>query len=75
MVRRTPRLSTRVTLSFGIIAFIAGIALTVLAYVIARNSLVDQRSSAAQIQAFSNARDLQLVLGDPDQVSEAFDRL
>ena len=75
VVRRTPRLSTRVTLSFGIIAFIAGIALTVLTYVIARNSLVDQRSSAAQIQAFSNARDLQLVLGDPDQVSEAFDRL
>jgi signal transduction histidine kinase len=69
------RLSTRVTLSFGIIALFASAGLTVLTYVIARNSLVDQRASSAEVQAFSNARELQLVGSSPDAVSETFRRL
>jgi two-component system, OmpR family, sensor histidine kinase MtrB len=70
--RRSLRLSTRVTLSFGLVALFASAGLTVLTYVIARNSLIDQRSSAARVQAFSNARDLQLVLDDQTQVPSAF---
>jgi signal transduction histidine kinase len=73
--RRSPRLSTRVTLSFGIIALFAGIALTALTYVIARNSLVDQRASTAQLQAFGNADTMQQALGDPAEISRTFDRL
>ncbi len=68
--RRTPRLSTRVTLSFGIVALLAGAGLTVLTYLIARNSLIEQRSTAARVQAFSHANDLQLAFTDPEQLSE-----
>lgn len=73
--RRSLSLSTRVTLSFGIVALFAGAGLTALTYLIARTSLLDQRSNAAQIQAFSNARDLQLSYGEPGQVNEVFIRL
>jgi signal transduction histidine kinase len=68
-----------VTLSFGIVALFAGIGLTVLTYVIARTSLVDQRATSAQVQAFSNADTMRGVLGDtasdPLFVSGTFDRL
>jgi two-component system sensor histidine kinase MtrB len=44
-------------------------------YLIARTSLIEQRASAARVQAFSNARDLQLSLTEPGQVGEVFLRL
>lgn len=74
-VRRSLRLSTRVTLSFGIVALFAGIGLATLTYFISQTSLLDQRIKAAQVQAFSNARDLLLSGDDPGQISEVFLRL
>jgi two-component system, OmpR family, sensor histidine kinase MtrB len=74
-VRRSLRLSTRVTLSFGVVALFAGIGLATLTYFISQTSLLDQRIKAAQVQAFSNARDLLLSGDDPRQVSEVFLRL
>lgn len=73
--RRGLRLSTRVTLSFGLIALLAGAGLTVMTYLIARNSLIEQRATAARVQAFSNARDIQLAHAEPTQLSEAMRRL
>jgi two-component system, OmpR family, sensor histidine kinase MtrB len=70
--RRGPRLSTRVTLSFGIVALLAGIGLTALTYLIARTSLIDQRESSARVQAFTNARDLQLAADDGGTINQAF---
>jgi two-component system, OmpR family, sensor histidine kinase MtrB len=74
-VRRSLRLSTRVTLSFGVVALFAGIGLATLTYFISQTSLLDQRIKAAQVQAFSNARDILLSGDDPRQVSEVFLRL
>lgn len=73
--RRGLRLSTRVTLWFGLIALLAGAGLTVMTYLIARNSLIEQRSTAARVQAFSNARDLQLAYAEPSQLTEVVRRL
>lgn len=73
--RRSLSLSTRVTLSFGVVALLAGIGLTTLTYFVARTSLLDQRSRAAQIQAFGNARDLQLSFQEPGSVGDVFLRL
>jgi signal transduction histidine kinase len=65
--RRQLRLSTRVTLFFGLIALLAGLSLTALTYTFARNSLVDQRASTARLQAFSHANQLVPVLDEPEQ--------
>lgn len=73
--RRSLRLSTRVTLSFGIVALLAGVSLTVLTYLIARNSLIEQRSTAAQFQSFTNARDIQLAYPDATELSDVMRRL
>lgn len=73
--RRGLRLSTRVTLSFGLIALLAGAGLTVMTYLIARNSLIEQRATAARVQAFSNARDVQLAYAEPAQLAEVVRRL
>ncbi|CAN5521638.1 HAMP domain-containing sensor histidine kinase [soil metagenome] len=73
--RRSLRLSTRVTLSFGIVALIAGVGLTVMTYLIARNSLLDQRATAARVQGFSNARDIQLAYPEPAQLTDVVRRL
>jgi two-component system, OmpR family, sensor histidine kinase MtrB len=64
-----------VTLSFGIVALIAGVGLTVMTYLIARNSLLDQRATAARVQGFSHARDIQLAYPDPAQLTDVVRRL
>ena len=69
---RSFRLSTRATIWFGVIALLAGLGLSALTYLIARNSLLDQRVSAARVQAFSNARDLQLSFGSPGELTTVF---
>ncbi|MGH9132703.1 MAG: HAMP domain-containing sensor histidine kinase [Ilumatobacteraceae bacterium] len=68
--RRSLRLSTRVTLFFGLIALLAGLSLTALTYAFARNSLVDQRAETARIQAFSHANELRSVLDQPAETRE-----
>ena len=50
------RLRTRVTLFFSLTTLSASLALGVVTYAVARNYLLDQRTSSAQSQAFSNAR-------------------
>jgi len=69
---RSFRLSTRATIWFGVIALFAGLGLTALTYLITRNSLLDQRVSAAKVQAFSNARDIQLSIDNPQEVAGTF---
>lgn len=73
---RSPRLSTRVALFFGIIGLLAGLGLTTATYSIARDSLLDQRISTARSTAFDHAlsvRNAFEVSGDdPGAVSEAF---
>ena len=64
--RRALRLSTRVTLFFATTALLGGIGLTVTTYFFARNSLLDQRTVAAEAAATDNALDLNRVL-DEDQ--------
>ncbi|MGD9998104.1 MAG: ATP-binding protein [Ilumatobacteraceae bacterium] len=54
--RRTLRLRTRATLAFSFTALLASLALAVVTYAVARNYLLDQRTSSAQSQAFNNAK-------------------
>jgi two-component system, OmpR family, sensor histidine kinase MtrB len=68
--RRSLRLSTRVTVFFGLIALLAGLSLTALTYTFARSSLVDQRVETARVQAFSHANELVAVLDQPDATRE-----
>src|SRR4029453_11785800 len=65
--RRALRLSTRVTLFFATTALLGGIGLTVTTYLFARNSLLDQRTVAAEAAATDNAVGLNEVLGDDPQ--------
>jgi signal transduction histidine kinase len=53
--RRTLRLRTRMMLFFSLTALAGSVALAVVTIVVARNYLLDQRTSAAEIQAFANA--------------------
>jgi signal transduction histidine kinase len=70
--RRALRLSTRVTLFFGITALLGGIGLTVTTYLFARNSLLDQRTVSAESAAIDNATSINSVLGDdPTTISNA----
>ena len=65
--RRSLRLSTRVTLFFGLVALLGGIGLTVATYLFARNSLIDQRIVTSQTTAIEHAVYLNEVLGEkPD---------
>ena len=65
--RRSLRLSTRVTLFFGAMALLGGIGLTVSTFLFARNSLLDQRISAAKLAAIDHATDLNdLLATEPD---------
>ncbi len=52
--RRSLRLSTRVTLFFGVMALIGGIGLTFATFLFARNSLLDQRISSAKVTAIQH---------------------
>jgi signal transduction histidine kinase len=54
--RRSLRLSTRVTLFFGITALLGGLALTSTTFLFARQSLLDQRETTAVSDAITNAR-------------------
>ncbi len=54
--RRALRLRTRVTVFFALTALAASLALAVVTYAVARTYLLDQRVSAAQNQAFNNAK-------------------
>ena len=62
--RRALRLSTRVTLFFATTALLGGIGLTVTTYLFARNSLLDQRTVAAEAAATDNAVALNGFLGE-----------
>ncbi len=65
--RRSLRLSTRVTLFFGLVALLGGIALTVATYLFARNSLIDQRIVTSENAAIDHALYLNELLADnPD---------
>jgi signal transduction histidine kinase len=68
--RRALRLSTRVTLFFATTALLGGIGLTVTTYFFARNSLLDQRTVAAEAAATDNALDLNRVLDEDRRTIE-----
>jgi signal transduction histidine kinase len=64
--RRVTRLSTRVTLFFGVLALVGGIGLAVATFFFARSSLLDQRIVSAQRSAVDHALDLRSALdADP----------
>jgi signal transduction histidine kinase len=50
------RLRTRVTVFFSLATLLASLSLAVVTYAVARNYLLDQRTSVAKTQAFSNAK-------------------
>ena len=60
--RRSLRLRTRVTLFFSLTALVAGLALAVVTYAVARNFLVDQRSETILTQAVANATSVRSTL-------------
>jgi two-component system sensor histidine kinase MtrB len=64
--RRTLRLRTRATLAFSLTALVASLALAVVTYAVARNYLLDQRTSSAQSQAFNNAKTVSEELQAPE---------
>jgi two-component system, OmpR family, sensor histidine kinase MtrB len=65
------RLRTKVTLLFSLTALAAGAALAVITYAVARNYLVDQRTSAATARGFANAKAVVDTLGTkPADVDE-----
>jgi signal transduction histidine kinase len=67
--RRTLRLRTRVTLFFSLTALLASLALAVVTYAVARSFLIDQRTSVARTQAFTNARIVRdQLLADPANI-------
>ncbi|MDQ2650763.1 MAG: hypothetical protein M3Z03_14600, partial [Actinomycetota bacterium] len=57
MIKR-PRLGLRrrAALAFGLVGLFASVVVAVATFLLARNYLVEQRESAAQQQAFANAR-------------------
>jgi signal transduction histidine kinase len=68
---RSPRLSTRVALFFGLIGLLAGLGLTTATYSVARDSLLDQRISAAKSLAFDHALTVRTAF-EQGNVSEGF---
>ena len=64
--RRTLRLRTRATLAFSLTALLASLALAVVTYAVARNYLLDQRTSSAHSQAFNNANTVRDELRAPE---------
>lgn len=64
--RRTLRLRTRVTLFFSVATLAASLALAVVTYAVARNYLIDQRTSVARTQSFSNANAIRAEMRAPE---------
>ena len=64
--RRTLRLRTRVTLFFSVATLTASLALAVVTYAVARNYLIDQRTSVARTQSFSNANAIRAEMRAPE---------
>jgi signal transduction histidine kinase len=73
--RRSLRLSTRVTLFFAITALLGGVGLTATTFLFARNSLLDQRTSAARVDAIDHARAVNLALPDRNAVGKTLGEL
>jgi signal transduction histidine kinase len=70
---RSLRLRTRVTVFFALIALLAGVVLVGVSYGFARSSLLDERTSEAREQAFSNAALVREQLdAEPDGVGFFF---
>jgi signal transduction histidine kinase len=63
--RRTVRLRTRVTLFFSLATLLASLSLGVVTYAVARNYLLDQRTSVAKSQAFINAKSVRDEMDAP----------
>ncbi len=71
--RRSLSLSTRVTLFFGLAAFLAGLGLTLATSAIVQRSLIEQRESAARVQAFNHASSVRTALDlSPRELADAF---
>jgi hypothetical protein len=64
--KRTLRLRTRVTLFFSVATLAASLALAVVTYAVARNYLIDQRTSVARTQGFSNANAIRTEMRAPE---------
>jgi two-component system sensor histidine kinase MtrB len=75
--KRTLRLRTRVTLFFSIATLATSLALAVVTYAVARNYLIDQRTSVAKTQSFSNAYALraEMAAPNPTQLGEFIGQL
>ena len=71
------RLRTRVTLFFSIATLATSLALAVVTYAVARNYLIDQRTSVAKTQSFSNAYALraEMAAPNPTQLGEFIGQL
>lgn len=63
-LRRKPGLRTQVTLFFLLIGLVVSMSLSIIAYVVARNYLVDQRERTVKSQAFANAALVQTRVRD-----------
>jgi two-component system sensor histidine kinase MtrB len=75
--RRSLRLRTRVTLFFSLTALVAGLALAVVTYGVARSFLVGQRSDVILTQAVSNATSVRATLlqQNPPPTDQDIDKL
>lgn len=69
--RRSLRLSTRVTLFFGAVALIGGMALAIATFVFARESLLEQRIADARNDAISHAISLRSAYDSEADISDA----
>ncbi|MCB0969083.1 MAG: HAMP domain-containing protein, partial [Ilumatobacter sp.] len=69
--QRSLRLSTRVTLFFGAMALLGGMALAVATFLFARNSLLDQRIADARNDAISHGITLRSAYDSDLDISEA----
>lgn len=68
MARRSPRLRTRVTLFFGVLALVGGLGLTVATYVFARNSLLSERQISATSRSIGHASEVHEAYSNPGTI-------
>ena len=68
--RRSLRLSTRVTVFFGVVALLGGLGLTLATFLFARNSLVNQRAAQAKAAATAHALTFNEALENPDSLPD-----